>query len=71
VNADSTKPLNQVQLAEFVIFSDLITVEQMTSIMGYSADFSLAKGAVREGAKKSHTCTAVNLGDPRGVRQCH
>jgi hypothetical protein len=36
--------------AEFIIFSDTMSVAEMTSGMGYPPDFSLAKGAVPEGA---------------------
>lgn len=48
---DKERSLIEVQRAAFVICSELMSVEQMTSIVGHSADFSLAKDAVREGAR--------------------
>jgi hypothetical protein len=51
VDADIKRASIEVQRAAFVICSELMSVDQMTSIMGYSADFSLAKGAIREGAR--------------------
>jgi hypothetical protein len=50
VDADKEETSIEVQRAAFVICSELISVDQMASVMGYAADFSLAKGEVREGA---------------------
>jgi hypothetical protein len=49
--ADDMGKSSRMQLVAFVIFSDSISVEKMTSVMGLPADFALDKGAVREGAR--------------------
>jgi hypothetical protein len=51
VPADSRDEIVRGQLASFVISSDVISVEEMSEAIGSQADISLAKGAVREGAR--------------------
>uniref|UniRef100_A8LVS0 DUF4279 domain-containing protein n=1 Tax=Salinispora arenicola (strain CNS-205) TaxID=391037 RepID=A8LVS0_SALAI len=51
VGVDSSQVAIEAQRAAFVVSSELMSVAQITSIMGYQADFSLAKGAIRQGAR--------------------